>query len=166
MVNVGKYTIHEWILWERLLSSGNQFIGTGFLARHQLLWISWTPTSTPRGTNPCPTKREKEVRKCLFWICLGDMLVFEEDRDLMESHFLLFGCYFWNICCLYFNEVSLLILILLIGGDAAMLVISCHQWVVQLCVQLCRCDLLLRYRLPDYNTASLQMSLDRGFWKT
>ena len=41
------------------------------------------------------------------------------------------------------------------GGDAAMFAMSCHQIVVQLYVQLCRRDLLLRYRLPDYNTASL-----------
>ena len=49
-----------------------------------------------------------------------------------------------------------------------MFTISCHQIVVQLYVQLCRRDLWLRYRLPDYNTASLRrvrgvFSLAGGF---
>ena len=80
-----------------------------------------------QGNESMSHQTGKGSSKVPFLDLFGDMLVFEEDRDLMESHFLLFGCYFWNICCLYFNEVSLLILILLIGGDAAMLVISCHQ---------------------------------------
>ena len=87
----------------------------------------------------------------------------------MESHFLLFGCYFWNICHMMFVfQWGFLIMILLVWADAV-----CCLWYLAINkLYNCTSNSVVVTGSPCWGIACqtttqllLQMSLDRGFLK-